>query len=81
VQKIYTVGGVLQQDSKDEGYIDVLGSFKPWRYEDAERVGFEPTVPQGHNGFRDRPIQPLSHLSFTEYSKNRITETAYSCFR
>ena len=29
----------------------------------AERVGFEPTVPRRHNGFRDRPIQPLSHLS------------------
>ena len=30
----------------------------------AERVGFEPTVVRlGHNGFRDRPIQPLWHLS------------------
>ena len=29
----------------------------------AERVGFEPTDPQGVNGFRDRPIKPLSHLS------------------
>jgi hypothetical protein len=29
----------------------------------AERVGFEPTVPKGDNGFRDRPIRPLSHLS------------------
>jgi hypothetical protein len=30
----------------------------------AERVGFEPTVAKkGHNGFRDRPIQPLWHLS------------------
>ncbi len=28
-------------------------------------MGFEPTVPGGHNGFRDRPIQPLSHLSET----------------
>ena len=27
----------------------------------AEGVGFEPTVPIRHNGFRDRPIQPLSH--------------------
>jgi integrase len=26
-------------------------------------VGFEPTVPKGHNGFRDRPIRPLSHPS------------------
>jgi hypothetical protein len=30
----------------------------------AERVGFEPTVARkGHNGFRDRPDQPLRHLS------------------
>ena len=29
----------------------------------AEGVGFEPTVPKGHNGFRDRPIRPLSHPS------------------
>ncbi len=29
----------------------------------AERVGFEPTVPKGHNGFRDRPVRPLRHLS------------------
>lgn len=30
----------------------------------AEGVGFEPTVPKGHNGFRDRPIRPLSHPSW-----------------
>ena len=29
----------------------------------AERKGFEPLVPGGHNGFRYRPIKPLSHLS------------------
>ena|GEM_PF-6222120 len=29
----------------------------------AERLGFEPRVPKGHNGFRDRPVQPLRHLS------------------
>ena len=29
----------------------------------AEREGFEPSVPQGHNGFRDRPDRPLRHLS------------------
>ncbi len=28
-----------------------------------EGVGFEPTVPIRHNGFRDRPIRPLSHPS------------------
>ena len=30
----------------------------------AERVGFEPTVRrEPYNGFRDRPVQPLRHLS------------------
>ena len=30
----------------------------------AERVGFEPTDPrEGVNGFRDRPVRPLRHLS------------------
>ena len=29
----------------------------------AEGVGFEPTVPIRHNGFRDRPIRPLWHPS------------------
>jgi hypothetical protein len=29
----------------------------------AEGVGFEPTEPIGLNGFRDRPIRPLSHPS------------------
>ena len=29
----------------------------------AERGGFEPPEPMRFNGFRDRPIQPLSHLS------------------
>ena len=30
----------------------------------AEGVGFEPTVdPKAHNGFRDRPVQPLRHPS------------------
>jgi hypothetical protein len=30
----------------------------------AERVGFEPTDPRkGVNGFRDRPVRPLRHLS------------------
>jgi hypothetical protein len=33
----------------------------------AEGVGFEPTVPKGHNGFRDRPIRPLSHPSSGHY--------------
>ena len=30
----------------------------------AEREGFEPSVPRkGDNGFRDRPVRPLRHLS------------------
>ncbi len=30
----------------------------------AEEVGFEPTVQvASHNGFRDRPVQPLLHSS------------------
>ena len=32
-------------------------------YEMAERVGFEPTIPRGYTGFRDRRFRPLSHLS------------------
>ncbi len=39
----------------------------------AERLGFEPRVTQkSHNGFRDRPDQPLWHLSvrsWRDYSK------------
>ena len=35
----------------------------------AEEVGFEPTVPRGHNGFRDRPIRPLSHSSGDDASR------------
>jgi hypothetical protein len=34
----------------------------------AEGVGFEPTVGRTHNGFRDRPIRPLSHPSGVEAS-------------
>ena len=29
----------------------------------AEREGFEPSVRKAHNGFRDRPVRPLRHLS------------------
>jgi hypothetical protein len=30
----------------------------------AEREGFEPSVPRKRdNGFRDRPVRPLRHLS------------------
>ena len=37
----------------------------------AEAVGFEPTVPRGYNGFRDRPIRPLSHASVAEITRVR----------
>ncbi len=37
----------------------------------AEGVGFEPTVPIGHNGFRDRPIRPLSHPSRSHVTGQR----------
>ena len=40
----------------------------------AERLGFEPRVtPKSHNGFRDRPDQPLWHLSVR--SRAIITKT------
>ena len=31
----------------------------------AERVGFEPTHPEGPTGFQDRTLQPLEYLSIT----------------
>ena len=34
----------------------------------AEREGFEPSVPRKEdNGFRDRPVRPLRHLSVLSY--------------
>lgn len=30
-----------------------------------EREGFEPSVLYGHNGFQDRHLKPLGHLSVT----------------
>ena len=40
----------------------------------AERQGFEPWEPsKGLNGFRNRPVQPLRHLS--AYGLNRKTRT------
>ena len=33
----------------------------------AERGGFEPPVPKGYNGFRDRHVKPLRHLSYLIY--------------
>jgi hypothetical protein len=36
----------------------------------AEREGFEPSVPRKRdNGFRDRPVRPLRHLSVHAVSK------------
>ena len=40
----------------------------------AEGVGFEPTVPMRHNGFRDRPIRPLSHPSGEEPSRCAVNQ-------
>ena len=38
--------------------------FAPAKGFEAEREGFEPSMTlTGHNGFRDRPDQPLWHLS------------------
>jgi hypothetical protein len=37
---------------------------RAFRLYSAEGVGFEPTVDEtAHNGFRDRPVQPLRHPS------------------
>ena len=38
----------------------------------AERVGFEPTVPRGYTGFRDRPVRPLQHLSDLFYFFRKV---------
>ena len=38
----------------------------------AEEVGFEPTVPMRHNGFRDRPIRPLSHSSGRDATRSDL---------
>ena len=35
-------------------------------------MGFEPTVPKGHNGFRDRPIRPLSHPSSSQTAAHSL---------
>src|SRR5262245_5012998 len=36
----------------------------------AEREGFEPSEPRkGFNGFRDRPVQPLRHLSGAVFTR------------
>jgi hypothetical protein len=38
----------------------------------AEREGFEPSVPRKEdNGFRDRPVRPLRHLSVLSYVGGR----------
>jgi hypothetical protein len=38
----------------------------------AEGVGFEPTVRRTYNGFRDRPIRPLSHPSREETRRRAL---------
>ena len=35
----------------------------------AERGGFEPPVRRAYNGFRDRPVRPLRHLSREGFTK------------
>ncbi len=43
----------------------------------AERVGFEPTVRQTtDNDFRDRPVQPLRHLSTKKMAERAGFEPA-----
>lgn len=59
------------------------------RKKKAEEVGFKPTVPLRHTGFRDRPFQPLRHpsealasiqgrLSFRSVSKNLVSSEEHS---
>jgi hypothetical protein len=43
---------------------------KPWRRLE-EREGFEPSVPFGYNGFQDRRIRPLCHLSVISYISSK----------
>ncbi len=42
----------------------------------AERQGFEPWDGKAINGFRDRPIQPLWHLS--AYFKSVVSDGSFS---
>ena len=42
----------------------------------AEREGFEPSVRKAHNGFRDRPVRPLRHLSGEPERLARHTATS-----
>ena len=46
------------------------GEEKPQPFIPAEREGFEPSVPDGYNGFRDRPVRPLRHLSLVVLDSN-----------
>ena len=41
----------------------------------AERQGFEPWVLKEHNGFRDRPVRPLRHLSEQNIQQNALNVT------
>ena len=46
----------------------------------AERVGFEPTVPMNRdNGFQDRRVQPLCHLSAREFKKRTLKKQDALC--
>ena len=42
-----------------------------------ERQGFEPWVAKGNNGFRDRPVQPLRHLSDNGNTSDILIQTSH----
>ncbi len=46
----------------------------------AEREGFEPSVRITYNGFRDRPIRPLWHLSFLQNIQDNVSTPEGSSF-
>ena len=53
------------------GHLSRTNNFPEPPQKNSEREGFEPSVPlTRYNGFRVRPIQPLSHLSY----RNRAQE-------
>src|SRR5437899_2208790 len=68
--RVTGIGRTPPEGNISEGVFEPM-SWQPFRglwqgFEStlAEREGFEPSEPRkGFNGFRDRPIQPLSHLS------------------
>ena len=49
----------------------------PYSPDVTERAGFEPAVPKGHTGFRNRLDQPLRHLS---KASHKTINRAYSIY-